>query len=184
MSKAVMVIALMATVLMASPEKDLTDGVKLINECHQLKNIKYKLGIFNFYGNPNRLSYGLSYGFKNDSNKTIKVKVQMNFKDLHNNTIADIQSNLKIKPHYSEPFNTGSYTAKDLSEVGDDFSGLTELIFNCKTTTPKIENKFKSINIPTKLWNKFAEKNGGDLMARLKLFEIMVKSLKYYSTKK
>ncbi len=178
MRKMIIVIALMTTILSASPEKDLTSGVKLISECKQLKNIKYKLGIFNFYGNPDKLSYGLSYGFKNDSNKTIKVKVQMNFKDMNNNTIADIQRNIKIKPHYSEPFDTGSYNSKDMNEVGDDFSGVTELILNCGTASPKIDDKFKSINIPTKLWNEFTKKNGGELTARFKLFELIVESMK------
>jgi len=180
MKMTVIILSLMTTILSASSETDLSSGLKLINECKQLKNFQYKLGIFDFYGNPNRLSYGLSFGFKNDSNETLKVISKLNFKDLNNNIIADIERKTEIKPHYSEPFNTSSYASIEISEVGDDFSGITELIFSCETTATKTitDNKFKSINIPTALWNKFTEKNGGEIAARLKLFELIGESIK------
>ncbi len=180
MKKIVITISLMATILAASPKTDLTSCVKLINECKQLKNIKYKLGVFDFFGDPNRLSYGFSYGFKNDSNETLNVKAKLNFKDMNNNTIADMERDTEIKPHYSKPFNTGSYASKDMSEVGDDFSGITELILNCETeaSKTKTDSKFKSINIPTKLWDKFAEKNGGEIGARIKLFTLIAEEIK------
>jgi len=130
MKRIIIAMLLLTIGTFASEKKDFTSGVKLINECGYIKNIKYKLGLYNSYGD--KFSYGLQYGFKNDSNKTIKVKTILNFKDFNKNIIADISRTDTIKPHYSKGFDTSSYWAKDVNEVGDDFSGVTELKISCE----------------------------------------------------
>jgi len=157
---------------LSAKQIDLSENIKIINQCDDVNLTKYQLL---FYDKEE--AYAFRYGLKNKSSNMKKIKLMLLFKDDNNNTIADIETFEKVKPHYRKAFNPSMYTSKKFNEVGKEFSGFTELKITCKDEKKKIKTGFVQIPVKIEIWDKFKNKYKSEIMARLKLLELIAKDI-------